>query len=121
MRAIAYVVYKETSDQKDFFNMLKSKGFEIRAKELKVHADSAKGNQDVEMAVDIMTIANKLDTIIMVSGDGDYTYLLETLKKQGLNVEIMAFEHSCSKELIQAANRFHQISEEMLIPMKEKK
>lgn len=49
-----------------------------------------KGNMDVEMAVDIMRVADKLEQIILLTGDGDFRYLIEYLQKEGINIVVIS-------------------------------
>jgi len=71
------------------------------------------------IAIDSIAIAPKLDTIVLVSGDGDFVPLVEMLKAHGCRVEVVSFRRSTAIELINAATKYTAIEESMLF--KEKK
>jgi len=108
IRAIAYVVSADIEQEKDFFKALELSGFEVKQKELQVFAGGAKkGDWDVGITVDAITLAQRLDVVILVSGDGDYVPLVEYLRRNtGCKVEIIAFAKSASKKLIEEADEF---------------
>src|SRR3989338_7268335 len=73
VRAIAYVITTEAEDEKNFFGALNSLGIETKTKDLQIFLGGAKkADWDVGLAVDAVKMAPKLDTIILVSGDGDF-------------------------------------------------
>ncbi|MBW2993402.1 NYN domain-containing protein, partial [Candidatus Woesearchaeota archaeon] len=73
IRALAYVIRTDELKEKSFFDALKKIGFEIKAKDLQVfYGGAKKGDWDVGIAMDTIELAPRLDTIILVSGDGDY-------------------------------------------------
>ncbi len=107
LRAIAYVIKADVKDEKNFFVALENIGFEVRAKDLQVFWGGAKkGDWDVGIAMDTMRIASKLDTVVLVSGDGDFTDLLHHLKALGCRTEVMAFGKTASSKLIAEADYF---------------
>ena len=107
VRAIAYVIKADVRDEKNFFDALEKIGFEVRAKDLQVFWGGAKkGDWDVGIAMDTMRIASKLDTVVLVSGDGDFTDLLHHLKALGCRTEVMAFGKTASSKLIAEADYF---------------
>jgi uncharacterized LabA/DUF88 family protein len=108
IRAIAYVITTESGEEKSFFEALEKIGIETKTKNLQVFAGGAKkGDWDVGLAVDAITMAPKLDTIIIVSGDGDFVPLVEYLKmNQGCQVEAISFGKSSSARLKEAADDF---------------
>lgn len=120
VRAIAYVVKKENVDQSSFTEALQRLGYEIKSKELRLRPDgTAKGDWDMGIAIDTIAIAPKLDTVVLVSGDGDFVPLVEMLKAHGCRVEVVSFRRSTSNDLIEAATQYTAIEESMLF--KEKK
>jgi len=108
VRAIAYAVRTEEFDNSDFFKALTQIGFEVQIKDLQVFADgSKKADWDVGIAMDMIELARKLDTEILVSGDGDYVPLVEHLQHaHGCRVEAMAFGRSSNKVLKERADKF---------------
>ncbi len=108
IRAIAYVVSADIEQEKDFFKALELSGFEVKQKELQIFAGGAKkGDWDVGITIDAVTLAQRLDVVVLVSGDGDYIPLVEYLKRNtGCKVEVMAFGKSASKKLIEEVDDF---------------
>ena len=108
VRVIAYVINTETGEEKGFFEALEKAGIETKTKQLQVFAGGAKkGDWDVAIAVDAIKMAPKLDTVVLVSGDGDYVPLLEFLKHHfGCQVEVVAFGKSSSGRLIEMSDDF---------------
>jgi len=108
VRANAYVVKADIEEQDKFFNALKQMGFEVHSKDLQTFLGGAKkGDWDVGIAMDMIEQAPKLDTVILVSGDGDFQPLLQHLRRAvGCRVEVAAFGKSTSKKLGEEADSF---------------
>ena len=113
VRAIAYVITSEAGDEKAFFEALNKIGIETKTKDLQIFAGGAKkGDWDVGLAVDAITIAPRLDAAVIVSGDGDYVPLVEYLQKHsGIQVEVVSFGKSTSMKLKEACDDFVDLSE----------
>ena len=113
----AYVV-KGDNDNSNFVGFLKQIGYNIVSKDLKKRSDgTAKGNLDIELAIDIMNEKDKLDTVILVSGDGDFVALVEYLKSKNVQVEVYSFSNNknvTSQELKNIASKFFEIDETYL-------
>jgi uncharacterized LabA/DUF88 family protein len=115
VRCIAYVVQKPEVDQDAFLEALRRAGYEVKVRELTVRDDgSARGDWDVGITIDAMSMAAKLDTTILVTGDGDFVPLADALKREGCRVEIVSFEQSTSNDLIRACHEFIPITEKVL-------
>ena len=111
-RAIAYVIRADSPKETDFFEALVDIGFETKIKDLKTHADGSKtADWDVGMILDAVTLAPHLDTVIICTGDGDFSRLCSHLRHEGVRVEAMAFGESTSEELVAAADDFTDLSE----------
>ncbi len=107
VRAIAYVVSTEGGEEETFFKALTRLGIETKIKELKVYYGGLKkGDWDVGMTIDAVRLVNSLDTVVLVTGDGDFVPLVEYLKNQGRQVEVIAFGKSTSAELKEVADDF---------------
>ncbi len=111
IRAIAYVIRADVKDEKNFFDALKNIGYEVKEKDLQVfYGGAKKGDWDIGIAMDLIELAPKLDTVILVSGDGDFVPLVRHLKHAlGCYVEVMAFGKSSSKKLIEAADNYFDL------------
>jgi uncharacterized LabA/DUF88 family protein len=108
IRARAYVVTTESGEEKGFFDALTKMGIEPRTKDLQIFFGGAKkADWDVGLAVDAITVAPKLDTVILLSGDGDFIPLVEYLKvHSGCQVEVVSFGRSTSGKLKEVADNF---------------
>lgn len=108
VRAMAYVIRAEVGEEAAFYEALQKQGYEVRAKDLQVFAGGAKkGDWDVGVAVDAIRAADKLDAIVLVTGDGDFTPLVDYLQNnKGCRVEVIAFGRTCSGKLIEEADDF---------------
>lgn len=111
-RAIGYVIHTEGREEKGFFEALEKVGIETKTKALQIFGSGAKkADWDVGLAIDAVKLAPKLDTIIIVSGDGDYVPLVEYLKNQGCQVEVVAFGKSTSSKLLEVCDDFVDLDE----------
>ncbi len=114
IRATAYVVKTETEEEMHFFEALSQQGFEVKMKELQIFAGGAKkADWDVGIAVDAIKMADKLDVIVLVTGDGDYLPLVSYLQStKGCLVEVMAFRQTASSKLVEESDDFTNLSED---------
>ena len=112
IRATAYAIRTENQDEAPFIDALGQQGFEVKLKDLQIFAGGAKkGDWDVGIAIDAIKLADKLDVIVLISGDGDYLPLVSYLQNnKGCLVEIMAFRKTCSSKLIEEADDFTDLS-----------
>lgn len=108
IRAMAYVIKADVKDESNFFEVLKSLGYEVKAKDLQVfYGGAKKGDWDIGIAMDMIELAPKLDAIVLVSGDGDFVPLVQHLKHAlGCYVEVIAFGKSSSQKLVDEADNF---------------
>jgi uncharacterized LabA/DUF88 family protein len=108
IRARAYVVTTESNEEKSFFEALTKLGIEIRTKDLQIFFGGAKkADWDVGLAIDAVTAAPKVDTIVLATGDGDFIPLVEYLRvHSGCQVEVISFGKSSSSKLKEACDAF---------------
>src|ERR1051325_6327815 len=121
IRAMAYVVKSETAfGEESFFEALRKTGLELRVKDLQIYpGGSKKADWDVGMAVDAIRMADSLDVIILVTGDGDFIPLVEYLKwGAGKFVEVAAFSRTTSGKLKEVVDKFIEIENIPKILMK---
>ncbi len=91
MAAYAYVVQIPEINQSSFLSLLEHNGYTIKSKDLRLRGDgSAKGDWDVGIAVDIVSMLGTLDVVVLASGDGDFCPLAELIKQQDKRVEVVA-------------------------------
>ncbi len=114
IRARAYVVTTESGEEKGFFEALAKIGIETRTKDLQVFFGGAKkADWDVGMAVDAITMAPKLDTVILFTGDGDFIPLVEYLRTHGgCQVEVVSFGRSTSGKLKEHTDHFLDLDQD---------
>ncbi|MDP3726173.1 MAG: NYN domain-containing protein [bacterium] len=113
IRALAYVITTESGEEKNFLDALEKAGIETKAKPLQIfYGGAKKADWDVGIAIDAIKMAPKLDTVVVVSGDGDFIPLVEYLQmNEGCQVEIVAFGRSASGKLKEAADHFLDLDE----------
>ncbi len=111
VRALAYVIRTEDAAREQFFNVLGNMGYEVKAKDIQIFVGGAKkGDWDIGIAMDMIEMAPRLDTLILISGDGDFVPLVQHLQRaMGCRVEVIAFGKSASGKLKEAANEFTDI------------
>lgn len=114
IRAVAYVIRTESEEEKGFFEALNKLGIETKVKDIRVFAGGAKkADWDLGTAIDIVAMGQKLDTVILATGDGDFVPLVEYLKyAHGCQVEVIAFGKSSSGQLRDAADDFVDMCED---------
>ncbi len=114
--AYVYIVQIPEIKQGNFISLLEHNGYTIRSKDLRLRGDgSAKGDWDVGIAVDVVSMLGVLDVVILASGDGDFCPLAELIKQQHKRIEVVAFEHNTSMDLQAMADQFFPIGEELLM------
>ncbi len=113
IRAIAYVINTDSSEEKTFFDALGKMGIETKIKDIQIFSGGAmKADWDIGLAVDAIRLAPKMDVIIIVSGDGDFGHLVDYLQGTfGCRVECAAFGKSASGILKEKVNTFIDLAE----------
>ena len=108
IRALAYVIKADLLAEKTFFDALEQIGYEIKSKDLQIFFGGfKKGDWDVGIAMDAIELGPKLDTVVLISGDGDFLPLVEHLQRAvGCRVEVIAFGKSASSKLIEGSDDF---------------
>lgn len=114
VRAIAYSPVHDdpgvSLETQRFAEPFMNKGFRVVTKPLKRFADgSIKANVDIEMALDIMEMLDRLDVVCLVSGDGDFQRLVEVVQMKGVRVEVIGVGTSTASQLRNAGDRFVDI------------
>lgn len=104
---------KVTKSEASFFDALQDAGLELRVKDIQLYASGAKkADWDVGMAIDAVRMADDLDVIILVTGDGDFLPLVEYLRwGKGKYVEIMAFSRTTNNKLKESGELFTALEE----------
>lgn len=111
VRAVAYVITTEAGDEKNFFEALSKLGIETKTKDLQIFAGGAKkADWDVGLAVDAIKMSPRLDSVVIISGDGDFIPLVEYLQTIGVQVEVVSFGKSTSGKLREVVDDFVDLS-----------
>ena len=124
IRAIAYAITTENKEESVFHEALENIGIEVKSKEIQIFFGGAKkGDWDIGIAMDAVRIAPKVDTVVVVSGDGDFKDLLAYLKSHGCRTEVIAFGKAASRFIKDEADDFFDLEknpEQFLLGYKKK-
>ncbi len=114
--ANAYAIHRDDDKQKKFQDALKHIGFTVKLKPYIQRSDgSAKGDWDVGITIDVMQIAKEVDTVILLSGDGDFDLLLKKISMDyAVETEVYGVPALTARSLIDAASIYHRIEQDLL-------
>ncbi len=116
IKAYAYIVQPPEGDVKPFATSLERIGYIVKAKDVRTRANgSAKANWDMGIALDILGILDRVDTIVLASGDGDFVPLVDFIKGKNKRVEIFAFPDNTAYDLKEKADRFEPLGENVIL------
>ena len=115
--ATAYAIDRDDEKQLKFQDALKNIGFSVKLKPYIQRSDgSAKGDWDVGITIDVMQAAKDINTVVLLSGDGDFDLLLDKVRREhGINAEVYGVPALTANSLIEAASVYHRIEEELLL------
>jgi uncharacterized LabA/DUF88 family protein len=113
IRAYFYTACDSTNEkQQGFLLWMSRNGYRVITKELIQFPDgSKKANLDVEIAVDMLTLARHCDTIVLLSGDGDLAYAVNSVAYQGVQVEVVSLASMTSDSLINVVDCYTNLEE----------
>jgi uncharacterized LabA/DUF88 family protein len=108
LRAFFYTgVDRSNEKQQGFLLWMRRNGYRVVTKDVVQFPDgSKKANLEVELAVDMMTLAPYCDTVVLVSGDGDLAYAVNAVSYKGVRVEVVSLRSMTSESLINVADCF---------------
>ena len=117
VKAIAYGIDRGDEKQKQFQNILRGIGFELKLKPYIQRSDgSAKGDWDVGITIDVMEYAKDADVVVLASGDGDFDLLMSKIRNDfGVSAEVYGVADLTARSLINAASKFTPIESELLL------
>jgi uncharacterized LabA/DUF88 family protein len=115
--ATAYAIHRGDDGQMKFQDALKHIGFTVKLKPYIQRSDgSAKGDWDVGIAIDVLDVAKEVDTVVLLSGDGDFDLLMEKIKKDyGVTAMVYGVPELTAKSLVDSASVYHRIEEDLLL------
>ena len=123
VRALYYTALaedQEYSSIRPLVDWLDYNGYTMVTKPTKEFTDAMgrrkiKGNMDIELAIDVLEMAEHLDHVILFSGDGDFRRLVEAVQRKGLRVSVVSTIKSSppmvADELRRQADDFIELSE----------
>ena len=115
--AYAYATHRGDEGQLKFQAALKHIGFSVKLKPYIQRSDgSAKGDWDVGITIDVLDAAPEVDTIVLLSGDGDFDQLLDkVIKDHQVSAEVYGVPSLTANSLLKSASKFYPITEGLLI------
>jgi len=117
IRAIAYSCDRGDARQRQFQNILRAIGFDVKLKPYIQRSDgSAKCDWDVGIAIDALESAKDSDVLVLVSGDGDFDLLVEKIENGfGVTTEVYGVPGLTATSLIQATSKYVPIDNRLLL------
>ncbi len=108
LRAFFYTgVDASKEKQQGFLLWMRRNGYRVVTKDILAVAENGKKpNLNVEIAVDMITLAPYYDTAVLVSGDGDLAYAVNAVTSLGSRVEVIGLQSMTSDSLIDVADYF---------------
>ena len=98
--------------QRGFLLWLNRNGYRVISKDLAQVSDgSRRANLHVEIAVDMLRLADHCDTITLLSGDGHLAYAVNALSYRGVRVELVSLQSMTSDSLIDLADHYMDLAE----------
>jgi len=115
--AIAFAIDRDDDRQKQFQNILRAIGFEVKLRPFIQRNDgSAKGDWDVGITLDVLEYAPQADVVVLASGDGDFDLLVHKVRdKYQVSVEVYGVAELSAASLIRAADKFVPIKDHLLL------
>jgi uncharacterized LabA/DUF88 family protein len=112
LRAYYYTgVDPSNEKQQGFLLWMRRHGYRVVTKDLVHFPDgSRKANLLVEIAVDMLRLAEHCDTIVLLSGDGELAYALNNLSYRGVQVEVVSLRAMTSERLIDIADFYRDLT-----------
>ncbi len=98
VRAFYYTALIDDQDYsplRPLVDWLDYNGYTLVTKSAKEFTDSEgrrriKGNMDIELAIDVLEMADRLDHVVLFSGDGDFRRLVEAVQRKGVRVSVVS-------------------------------
>ena len=118
LAANAYAIARNHGKQQGFQQILRDIGFDVKLKPYIQRKDgSSKGDWDVGIALDLIELAEQVDTIVLATGDGDFDMALDrAIDRFGVRVEVYGVQLLTAASLIKSATSFIAINETLLMP-----
>lgn len=113
LRAFFYTGVDEGADrQRGFLHWMRRNGFRVVQKPVKLERDGTRrARLEVEITTDMLAYAEKVDLVILVSGDEDFAYPLNALTQKGIRVEVAGFRSAMANKVMDAADRYIELDQ----------
>ena len=107
LRAFFYTGVDEGADrQRGFLHWMRRNGFRVVQKPVKTERDGTRrARLEVEITTDMLAYADKVDLVVLVSGDEDFAYPLAALAQKGVRIEVAGFRSAMANRVMDAADR----------------
>ena len=116
VEAYAYAIERGDARQQQFQQILRNLGFTVKLKPYIQRSDgSAKGDWDVGITIDVLDAIERVDEIVLASGDGDFDLLLERVRSRGVEAIAYGAPGLTAQSLIRAASLYVPIEGELLL------
>lgn len=117
VEAKAYAIASTDPKQRQFHHILRGIGFDVKLKPYIQRSDgSTKGDWDVGIALDVYETANKVDRVVLLSGDGDFEILVERIQQRfGTKVDVYSVPGLTAQALIDVCDKHIPIEENLLL------
>ncbi|HDM35800.1 MAG TPA: NYN domain-containing protein [Candidatus Syntrophoarchaeum butanivorans] len=111
---------EERSKIQPFLTWLRRNGYKVITKPIKTFINEdgepvKKADFDVDIAIDMFDLADKVDRVILISGDGDFTKLIDRVGMKGVRTQVISYwgrgKGPTAPELIEAADEFTDLEE----------
>lgn len=119
-RLVAYIVTDPAQRHRAFRKVLRSFGYEVKERFLrhdKISGKPTRSDWDIGITIDALDQLDTYDTFVLMSGDGDFSLLLEYLNKKSKRTVVIAFEKSLSNSFYSVADELHTFKEDILRPL----
>lgn len=115
--AYAYAIRRDDDQQIKFQDALRHIGFTVKLKPYIQRADgSTKGDWDVGIAIDVMETAPEVDTVVLLSGDGDFDLLMNKIRlRYHTEAVVLGVPSLTANSLVNSVDRFIAIEDDMLL------
>ena len=114
--AYAYAIDRNDEKQKQFQNILRGIGFQVKLKPYISRVDgSSKGDWDVGITIDMLEAAPNVDRLILLSGDGDFDLLVKKIRDHKKTVDVYGVDQLTATSLKEAATNFYNIDRRFLM------
>lgn len=111
-RAFYYSSVNEDAALKPLLDFLAYNGFTVRAKSDRVYDNrTVRANLGIELAIDAITISERIDHMVIFSGDSDYAPLVAEMQRRGVRVSVFSVLKMTSDELRRVCDEFYDLKD----------